>query len=207
MKSILRIISLLCIVAIMNGTALAASSVTYQGKAEKFVFLPGSEYEETDLFENFKNVLPGDVIKQEIIVQNNDGKSVRIYLRAEPVNDADKAFLEQLNLQIVSGDKEIFDASASEQANLSKNTLLGTFKTKGQTELVLTLTVPTDLGNEYMDRKGVVPWTFIVEEIDTGDGTPQTGDTFQLDFWISICVISFVLLLVMWFFRRRRKDD
>lgn len=207
MKNMFRIICLVCVTMIMAGTATAVSNVSYQGKADKFVFLPGSEYEETDLFENFKNVLPGDVIEQKITVQNNSTKSVRIYMRAEPVNDMDRAFLDQLQLQVLSADSEIFDAAASEQSSLSKNTLLGTFKTKGRTELTVTLSVPSDLGNEFMGVKGTVPWTFLVEEIDTGTGTPQTGDWFQLMPLIIGCVAMSGLILLLVYHRRRKKAE
>lgn len=69
----------------MSLTAFAAdSSITYEGGAEKYVFLPGSEYTDTDLFNNFKDVMPGDVLNQEITVKNTSGDCdrVKIYMRA-----------------------------------------------------------------------------------------------------------------------------
>lgn len=69
----------------MSLTAFAAdSSITYEGGAEKYVFLPGSGYTDTDLFNNFKDVMPGDNLNQEITVKNNSGDCdrVKIYMRA-----------------------------------------------------------------------------------------------------------------------------
>ena len=43
-------------------------------------------------------VLPGDVLEQKITVKNDTKKSVRLYLRAEPVSEADRDFLSQLHL-------------------------------------------------------------------------------------------------------------
>lgn len=79
---------LLALVMILNlsVTVFAAeSSVTYEGGAEKFVFLQGSEYTDTDLFgDDFKDVMPGDTVTEKITVKNNYKGSdyVKIYMRA-----------------------------------------------------------------------------------------------------------------------------
>ena len=174
---LLALLTLLCV------GAQAASTVRYEGGAEKFVFLPGTSHSESDLFDSYKMVMPGDVLTQRIIVKNNSGKEVRIFLRADPVEDKHRDFLSRMNLQVSCKDEQIFDAATSETAQLTENTLLGAFKAAGSTELVLTLTVPYDLGNEYMATMGIVPWTFTVEEV-VDDDTPHTGDSFELGTWL-----------------------
>ena len=198
-------LALLLMAALLCGSALAAASVSYEGGAEKFVFLPGSSLSASDLFEGFKDVLPGDVLTQTIRVQNDSEGSVRIYMRADPVSAADADFLNQLHLSVTAGEKEIFDAQAGEQDGLANNTLLGTFKKSGGTDLTVTLEVPADLGNEYMDRLGTVPWTFLAEEV-TADDTPETGDWFRPAVWIAAAAVlagCIVLLLI----RRRKKAE
>ena len=74
-----KIMSILLSLLVLCGMALAeeaasGASVTYEGRAEKFVFLPGSELSDSDLFENFKGVLPGDVLTQQIRVAKNEIK-------------------------------------------------------------------------------------------------------------------------------------
>lgn len=181
MKRIIPLILALLLLGCV--TAQAASNVIFVGGAEEFVFMPGSVYTDSDLFENFKGVMPGDVITQRIIVKNNSGKEVRIFLRADPVEEKHRDFLDQMNLQVRCKDEQIFDAATSETAQLTENTLLGAFKAAGSTELVLTLTVPYDMGNEYMATMGIVPWTFLVEEV-IDDDTPHTGDSFELGTWL-----------------------
>ena len=194
----------LLMAVLLCGSALAAS-VSYEGGAEKFVFLPGSSLSASDLFEDFKDVLPGDVLTQTIRVQNDSASSVRIYMRADPVSAADADFLNQLHLSVTAGEKEIFDVQAGEQGGLANNTLLGTFKKSGGTDLTVTLEVPAELGNEYMDRLGTVPWTFLAEEV-TADDTPETGDWFRPAVWIAAAAVlagCIVLLLI----RRRKKAE
>ena len=62
MKKIISICLALLLAAALCGSAMAAAAVTYEGGAEKFVFLPGSSLSASDLFEGFKDVLPGDVL-------------------------------------------------------------------------------------------------------------------------------------------------
>lgn len=168
---------------------LAASSVTYVGGAEKFVFVPGSEYTDSDLFENFKNVMPGDSLEQTIYVANTYKGSdyVRIYLRAEahdeeknPLSEKvaeDKEtvasmsdFLSQLSMKVYLGDKVIYEASPDELDGLENNVLIGSFGYGAGAELKVTLDVPIELSNRYANREGEVDWVFTVEERNKPSG-------------------------------------
>ena len=211
MKKILKTISALALALLlllgMGATAFAESKVTYEGGAEKFVFLPGSEYTETDLFENFKGVMPGDVITQEITVQNNNSKAekVKIYLRAvvhdeqgNPLSEevartedlvSMQDFLSQLTMTVKQGDKVLFSASPDELDGLKENVLLGAFPGKSYTKLVLELSVPIELGNEYANRVGEVDWIFTAEEVTK---TVQTGDDSDLILWAALMTLSLV---------------
>ena len=205
MKNIIKICMVLLLMVALSSSALAAASVTYVGGAEDFIFLPGSEYSDSDMFENFKGVLPGDVLTQNITVKNNTSGKVRIYMRAEPVTELDRDFLSQLKLHVECKDSAIFDAAASETAQLTNNTLLGTFKSKGSTQLTVTLTVPAELGNEYMGKVGTVPWTFLVEEIPEED-SPETGDWFRMEIWLSAAVVLVAAILFV-LLRKRRAEN
>ena len=206
MKKIISIFVALLLVVSLCGGAMAAAAVSFQGGAEKFVFLPGSEYTDSDMFENFKGVVPGDVLTQKITVKNDSTMKVRIYMKAEPVSDIHRDFLSQLSMTVDCQDKEIFDAAASETAQLTNMTLLGTFKKAGSTDLTVTLTVPADLGNEYMGSIGIVPWTFIVEEVPD-DKTPDTGDWFQSEVWLGAIGLLAVVLAVLIVVQRRRREQ
>ena len=65
----------------------AAINLTYKGEAGGgFEFKPGSGYTSTDLFDNFKNVMPGDELEQKVVFTNNDTQHdyVNLYMRAVP---------------------------------------------------------------------------------------------------------------------------
>lgn len=207
MKKIVKMLTVLLALMMLTGSASAQSLAQYDGGAEVFVFEPGSELSKSDLFADFYNVLPGDVLTRTIRVENNVYRPIRVYLRAEPVSEADKDFLDQLLLHVTAADTTIFDAPAGETAQLTDAQLLGTFKRKGGTELVVTLTVPAEMdGEEFMGRVGKVPWTFIVEELDDPD-SPNTGDSFDPLLWggaAGMILLAIAFVLVMEHKRRAR---
>lgn len=93
MKKLSRIVSALVLSAALSlGVGAAAfaadSSVTFKDHEEVFVFLDGSEYTETDLFDNFKNVMPGDNLRQTVEVSNDYSRKVNVYLRVLPHDEA-----------------------------------------------------------------------------------------------------------------------
>ena len=202
-KKFAIILALLLVLACVG--AQAVSLVRYEGGAEEFVFLPGTAFSESDLFDSYKMVMPGDVLTQRITVRNTSDKQVRIYLRAEKVDAQYEDFLSRINLQVSAADGQIFDAAVSETGQLTENTLLGTFRKGGATDLVLTLTVPYDLSNDYMCMMGIVPWTFLVEEVIEEPETPQTGDEFDLVAWLMAAGMILAAIGYVLFQMKRQK--
>ena len=151
--------------------------------------------------------MPGDVITQEITVQNNYTKAekVKIYLRAvlhdeegNPLSEevaksedvvSMQDFLSQLTMTVKQGDKVLFSASPDELDGLKENVLLGAFPGKSYTKLVVELSVPIELGNEYANRVGEVDWVFTAEEVTK---TVQTGDDSDLILWAALMTLSLV---------------
>ena len=89
MKRTFRNLSSLLLALVMilslSVTAFAAdSTITFKGAQEGFEFQPGSEYTATDLFDNFKDVMPGDKLTETIQVKNTatDCDYIKLYMRA-----------------------------------------------------------------------------------------------------------------------------
>ena len=201
-----KVISLLLALLMLTASvpAFALPSVVYRGGWMNFVFWPGSPFTDSDLFEGFKGVMPGDVLTQRVEVRNSSGKPMRIYLRAEPVDEKHVAFLDKLNLQVTCDKKEIFDAAPSQTGQLTENALLGTFKTDGSVMLQLILTVPLDLDNEHMSTMGTVPWVFVAEEVPE-DETPHTGDAYVQTTWLMAAGVLLAAIVAVLIQMKRQK--
>lgn len=173
---------MLLIVMSLSSTAFAASpSITFKGFTSGFDFQPGSEYTETDLFNSFKNVMPGDTVTETITFTNSasDCDFVNLYMRAEAHDEtanplspkvADKEtiaamteFLSKLSMKVWNGTELIYDAAPNELGGLGSNKFLGTFRSGETATLKVELSVPNDLDNKFADRIGEVDWIFHVE--------------------------------------------
>lgn len=164
-------ILLLSLILVTPASALR-SSIYFLGQADGFVFHPGSDWSETDLFDGFKNVMPGDRLTETIDVRNATGDcdTVKIYFKAEtpqiPEGETPGSmakFLSQLGMQVAQNDTVIFDASPADIDLLAEYVQLGEFAAGESTTLDIVLVVPLTLGSEYMHRTGAVDWTFMAE--------------------------------------------
>lgn len=181
-KAITSLVLMLLVVMSMSATAFAASpSITFEGFSKGFDFQPGSEYTETDLFGNFKNVMPGDTVEETITFTNSatDCDFVNLYMRAEAHDETDNPlspkvaeketvatmaeFLSKLSMKVWNGTELIYNASPDELDGLKSNKLLGTFRTGETATLKVELSVPIELDNKYANRVGEVDWIFHVE--------------------------------------------
>lgn len=208
-----KIIPLLIAFLLALSSALPASAadgkVTYSGNAGNFVFEPGTEHSLTDLFPNFKGVMPGDTLTQKITVKNdaNDKVKVKIYMRSLGAQEDSKEFLSKLALRVNQSEENemayMFDAAASETAQLTDWVCLGTLYSGGVVNLDVTLDVPVELDNQFQNRIGFLDWEFMIEEFPAEPDDPkppQTGDTAMLGLWIGGAVLSasaIIVLLIM----------
>ena len=217
MKKIITLLITLALLLFSTVTVFAADGkVTYSGNAGNFVFEPGSEHSLTDLFPNFKGVMPGDTLTQKITVKNDaDNKvKVKIYIRSLGAHEDSVEFLSQLGLKVAKSEENkmayMFDAAANETAQLTDWVCLGTLYSGGEVNLDVTLNVPTSLDNEYQSKIGYLDWEFMIEEfpIEEGDPKPpQTGDNSNMALWFTIMICSLIMMIILLVWRKKDKEN
>ena len=197
--------------------ALATSgNVTYTGDSGNIIFAPGSKYSPTDLFPNFKDVMPGDSITQKITVKNDASNKVKvkIYMRSLGAHAVSEEFLSQLHLRVKKSEDNtmayMFDAAADETAQLTDWVCLGTLYSGGEVNLDVVLDVPVTLDNEFKEYVGYLDWQFMIEEYEIEPSDPEppkTGDDAPIFLWAGLMVVSFGALLFLILAKKRKERE
>jgi len=202
---------ILALSAVLSASA-AEGKVTYSGNAGSFIFAPGSDHSLTDLFPDFKGVMPGDTLTQKITVKNDaDNKvKVKIYLRSLGAHEDSVEFLSRLRLKVAPGIENdmayMFDAATSETAQLTDWVCLGTLYSGGEVHLDVTLEVPVELPNEFQNKIGFLDWEFKIEEFPIEPDDPEIPPTHDSMAWLWLPVAGGSLILIILLFVWRKKD-
>lgn len=170
MKKIICFVSaiILCIALSVPSFAAGGSicSVNYTN-ASQFLFNP----EGGDLFSNFKGVMPGDELSQEIIISNQLAtRAVTLYLRAE-VDKKYEKFLNNIDIEVFlkkgnAAPVVLAKNKASEPGKLAENVNIGTYAPGEKGLLTVNIKVDKAMGNEFKKAIGVIDWIFSAEEGD-----------------------------------------
>ncbi|MDL2258231.1 hypothetical protein LJC42_03605, partial [Eubacteriales bacterium OttesenSCG-928-K08] len=164
-----------------------ATTVTFVNRRTGFTFNPTS----TDLFANFKNLVPGETREQRINVSNTSSDVVNIYLRAEYV---DQTLATTANIDLVnemlqkyatvtikdSSGKLIYEGAVwgnypnepttGKMDSMRNNINLGRFRTGDTLGMTVSLTLDPQLDNRYQDLWGRIKWVFSAMGDDDDDG-------------------------------------
>ena len=189
-------------------SAYADGNVTYDGRSRSFIFGPGSIFSPTDLFPDFKNVMPGDTLTERIVINNSTfyGVKINLYMRSLGAQQNTNDFLSQLDLNVDLVNKtNMFKAPADQTAQLTDWTFLGTIYSGGKVELDVTLKVPRDLDNKYQHDIGYIDWQFMVEELPVSPDDPRTGDDSNVLLYAAFAGASLAVAFVLLFVVKRRK--
>lgn len=112
MKKLLSLVMVLAALAALTVPALAADAAVRRSGTNGIVIeAVGSGYTDTDLFDNFKNVMPGDELTEDITVTNrvNGFDYVKLYMRAVPHDEQGNP---------LTYDEKFENADGKDQANV-----------------------------------------------------------------------------------------
>lgn len=191
MKKIGTLLLALALAFSLSATAYAQGNVKYDGDSIGFIFEPGTEQSLTSLFENFQDVMPGDSLTEQVVIRNiTKSYKIKVYMRALGAQRNTDEFLSQMKLTVkLNNSSTLFEAPADQTAQLTDWVYLGTLYYNGNATLDVTLDVPIEMGNDYMNEIGYFDWEFKVEEIPVN--APQTGDESNVLLYGVVMLLSF----------------
>lgn len=161
----------------------ADSNVVFDGNSKEFVFLP------SDLFIDLKDIMPGEIRREKIILKNTSDDKLDFYLKVENHKNV-KDGLEDLRDELISLLE--FNVSFGENKVITKSlkdVIVGTKEKNGYTyiatldknesvDIGVEIYAPGDLiGNKFQGLDLYVDWHFYVEENEASiDGSGDTGN-------------------------------
>ena len=158
-------------------TALAAQgdpSVIYDGAAREFRL---ENTTGTDLFADFKQMMPGDEVTQEInvAVEHTDGP-VTVYLTPGPAAAEKPEIFKNVTLTVRADGRVVSETTLDQLTQIpggsegeNQGIELYTFEKPGEKTLEATLKVEEEAGNELMDAQASVNWKFTVQDYSSGN--------------------------------------
>lgn len=166
-------------------------SITYDAAQDKLTVEGGyGSVGDSDLFASFKNVIPGDVLTQDVeLTFSNISAQASLYIKAgtSDLTDDQKAVLDEMELTVTfdGGNVEpTVPADAPQDAFAGEDpVLVARVSSSGAAVMHLKLEVPTSLDNEDFAKLGdglIIPWIITVEEDGSGGGDPG-GDSSDVE--------------------------
>ena len=127
----------------VGGETASGFAVRYENGADTIV-------KADDLFTKKEEIMPGDVWKDTIIIQNSNSWPIQVSIKEEG-NQVDDLLLKSLHLTILRNGKEIYDGPFADNA-LENGILLGEFLGNSKEKLDVELSLPEESKNETAFR-------------------------------------------------------
>ena len=203
------------------------TSVTFLGKEKGFDITST----QTDLFANFKNLMPGTSRTQEIKISNASDKEVEISLKAENAEQkkmtakqlalVEKLLNEYADITITNNGETIYSGPVSGKPTMLNGSIsLGKYSADSSKDMIVSLSVSPEMDNEYLDLLGKVRWVFTANGEETSSdpgspsksssstsvGAPKTGDISMTPAAVSFAAAT-VLLCSGLILTRKKEDD
>lgn len=181
------------------------STIVYEDDADKYLSL------DEDFFDSLGGLLPGDSVSEDVKILNSSEEEVKYYLSVESkdLTDEERKLLKNINLIIKTKDGEVLGTTNLLDTN---NFLLGTYGAGEGDNLVLEVSLPKELDNEFSKILTKITWKFTLNETEEipeeekEEETPATGD-FKFDLSITVFLLSALGFLVVLVLERKEAEN
>lgn len=186
--------------------------IEYTNNANLYVTVSDS------FFSKLGHIVPGDSLSEEVSINNKSNGNAEYFVSTEVLEGASEKELDlmkKLNLRITSENGVIYEGSLD---GLNQQEL-GKFKSNETAKILFTVTMPSELGNEYSLLSSSIKWKFDIKYDDVVPKkdepkivpvkpdvkSPQTGDT-KIKIAIAIFIIASISLIVVLFLEKKSKN-
>lgn len=145
-------------------------TLVYNGSSHSFSYL---NTDGENLFTEFSDLMPGDTRTQTFLLQGTGlSTETTFYLKAT-VPSGDEDLLKQMTMSISADGTKVSSGTAAEE-HLASDVKLVSLPKDGTSEITVSLSVPTSLGNELSDFEQQSVWTITAQEADAVVGDVDT---------------------------------
>jgi len=135
-----------------------------------------------DLFSNISSFMPGDVYSDTLSVSNKNKNTIELFFKSIPLDSTlyelneDYDLLKEINLDIDFNGNKVYTGSLI-GSELSDIISLGKMKSDESGDFNFTISVPSELTNDFNMTKTKVKWYFAVTEDKIPLKPPQKNPT------------------------------
>ena len=163
----------------------------YNGKNNSFKYI---NTENTDLFKNFKDLMPGDTKEQVITISTKNIKQeTKMYLKISN-EGMDELSKNGISLKVFNEADCIYDNS--KDGNSEQVVYLHTFSNDTEFKIRVVVDVPEDISNEIEELKLNIKWKFMVEEAGKSVEVdlPKTSD--DVGIYVFLALVSLIVVII-----------
>ena len=159
----------------------------YNGNTKEFTYF---NLDKKDVFDDFKDMMPGDTRSQTLSVRAGDIKpGTRMYLKLN--SDINAEILKYVNVYVYENDKLL--PSIDDTIEIYNFTKDDVFTIK------VVVKVPEEVSNDAAELVAHLKWTFMIEEDGNTTEVPRTYDGFNMIKYISMILASLVMIVILIF--------
>ena len=177
-------------------------AIRYKGGAEGMVNVGD------DFFSNWKNIMPGDELDGEAVIENRMNLPVEMYFGM--ANEGNQELLDLISIRITNDDDVVYDGPLS--GSIASPVLLKEYGKKTATTLRYHLSVSPDVDNIHALSDFRSVWVFTAKEIlPEPDPVTRIIEIIKTGEHNHLIVIGILGLTAVTtgalYFRKRRRDD